>query len=237
MNEDTPSPTKEQLGFNPERYSLEEMLKPKRCALIIIDMQKDFMDPEGFFAKKDRDVSQMQSIVPNIQKLIDSARLANIPIIFTQGSEDVKFRKGKADKRRAVKWKETDTNPENMNSLRGTSGWEFYGVHPQEGDIVIEKHKWSAFDGKDKDGNNLRKILKIHDTSTLIITGVVAETCVETTIRDAYSKKHPSYNIIIPENSVGSDHPERLKMLMDYWAVGHIGDVVNESAIQERWAA
>lgn len=237
MSEGQPATlTKKELGFKPERYSIPEMLKPKRCALLVIDMQKDFMDPNGFFAKKGWDISQMQSTVPHIQGLIDSAHASQVPVIFTQGAENVEFRKGRADKRRAVAWDETDTDPSSINSFKGSPGWEFYGVAPEEGDIVLEKHKWSAFDGKDKEGNSLRKILKKLDVSTLIITGVVAETCVETTIRDAYSKKKPSYNIVVPLHSVGSDHQERLKVLTEYWKGGHIGDVVDESVIQQNWA-
>jgi len=177
----------------------------------------------------------MQSTIPHIQSLIDSAHLADVPVIFTQSSEDVRFRKGKADKRRAVAWQETDTDPSTVNTFRGSSGWEFYGVSPQERDIVLEKHKWSAFDGKDKDGKSLKKILKKFGVSTLIITGVVAETCIETTIRDAYSRKKPSYNIVVAEHSVGSNHQDRLDILMKYWNGGHVGDVVDESVIKERW--
>lgn len=236
MSEGTPPVlTKKDLGFKPERYTIPEMLKPGRCALLVIDMQKDFMDPEGFFAKKGWKIDQMQSTVPYIQGLIDSAHLASVPVIFTQGAENVEFRNGRADKRRAVRWDETDTDPSSINSFKGSPGWEFYGVSPQDNDIVLEKHKWSAFDGKDKNGKSLKKILKKLGVSTLIITGVVAETCVETTIRDAYSKNKPSFNIIIPEHSVGSDHEERLQVLMDYWKGGHIGDVVDESVIRERW--
>ena len=40
----------EKLPFNPEEYTLDEILKPKRCALLVIDIQNDFCDPNGFFS-------------------------------------------------------------------------------------------------------------------------------------------------------------------------------------------
>jgi len=51
MSEAQPPPlTKKDLGFKPERYSIPEILKPRRCALLVIDMQRDFLASDGFFA-------------------------------------------------------------------------------------------------------------------------------------------------------------------------------------------
>lgn len=225
--------TQESLGFNPEQYTLEEILKPQNCALLVVDVQNDFCDPEGKFAKWGRDISQMQSIVPNIQELIDTARKAKVPVIFTKGYEDVRFRKG-PDLRRAVKWDERDEDSDSVNSLKGTFGAEFYQVNPEEGDIVVEKHKWSAFDGKDRDGKTLQKILERMGVKTLVVTGIVAETCVETTIRDAYQH---DYFVVVPKNSVGSNDPEQLQARMKYWDKGFVGDVVDEVEVKKNWPA
>lgn len=222
---------RETLQFNPEQYSLEEILKPKNCALLVIDVQNDFCDPKGKFAKWGRDVSQMQSIVPKVQELINTAHDAHVPVIFTQGSEDVKFRKG-PDLRRAVKWEEKDGDG-SVDSERGTFGWEFYRVKPEEGkDIVVEKHKWSVFDGKDQKGRKLKEILDQLEVRTLVVTGVVAETCIETSVRDAYSQ---DYFVVIPRNSIGSNDPEQLKARMKYWERGFVGDVVEEKEIKQYW--
>ncbi|MBU4016692.1 cysteine hydrolase [Patescibacteria group bacterium] len=227
---EVPGPKVEQ-PFNPENYSLKEILKPQHSALVVVDMQNDFLDPKGFFARLNRPISQMQSTIPHIQGLIEVARSANVPIIFTKGYEDVKFRKG-PDLRRAVKWDEADGDG-SVNSQSGTWGAEFYkGIKPQEGDIIVEKHKWSAFDGKDKEGKNLKQILEKRGIKTLVITGVVAETCVETTIRNAYDQ---DYFVVVPRNSVGSNYPKQLQARMKYLEKGFIGDVVNEDEIKNYW--
>lgn len=219
------------LSFNPEQYTLEEVLKPQNCALLVVDMQNDFCDPKGKFAKWGRDISQMQSIIPTIQKLIDVAHKSSVPVIFTKGYEDVKFRKG-PDLRRAVKWDEKDEDSDSVNSLKGTFGAEFYQVQPEEGDIVVEKHKWSAFDGKDNKGRTLKEILEQLEVRTLVVTGVIAETCVETTIRDAYNK---DYFVVVPRNSVGSNDPEQLQARLKYWEKGFVGDVITEDVVKENW--
>lgn len=194
-------------------------------------MQNDFLDPKGFFTRLNRPINQMQSTVPHIQGLIENARSAHVSIIFTKGYEDVKFRKG-PDLRRAVEWKETDGDG-SVNSQSGTWGAQLHeGIQPQEGDVVVEKHKWSAFDGKDKEGKSLKQILEKRGIKTLVITGVVAETCIETTIRDAYDQ---DYFVVVPRNSVGSNDPEQLQAKMKYWEKGFIGDVVNEEEIKNYW--
>lgn len=226
----------EQLTFNPEDYSLKEILKPQHSALLVIDMQNDFLSPKGFFATRPEipgTVDQMQSTVPHIQGLIETARQTHVPVIFTKGYEDVRFRR-RPDLRRAVKWQERDDDPDGINSKQGSWGADFYeGIEPIEGDIVVEKHKWSAFDGKDKEGKTLQEILEKMGIKTLVVTGVVAETCVETSIRDAYDK---DYFVVIPRNSVGSNQAEQLKARLDYWDTGFVGDVLNEAEIKEFWS-
>ncbi len=217
--------------FNLEKYSLPEILKPEHCALLVVDMQNDFLDQNGYFAQRERSIEQMQSIVPYIQTLIGAARKSGVPIIFTKGYEDVKFRKG-PDLRRAVKWEEND-NDGSVNSQSGTWGSEFYkDIEPQTSDIVIEKHKWSAFSGADKENKSLKQILDDLGVKTLVIAGVVAETCLETSIRDAYDE---DYFVVIPEHSVGSNNAKQLEARMEYWKSGFIGDVVEEQEIAEIW--
>ncbi len=225
-------PIGEPLPFNPEDYSLKEILRPQSSALIVIDMQNDFLDENGFFAQHVKTtIEQMRSIVPNIQGLIDAAHEAHVPVVFTKGYEDVKFRKG-PDIRRAVKWEERDGDG-SVNSQSGTWGSELYtGIDPQEGDIVIEKHKWSAFDGKDKEQRSLKQILDQLGVRTLVVAGVVAETCVETSIRDAYDQ---DYFVVVAEHSVGSNDPKQLEARMEYWKAGFIGEVVDEEEIKRNW--
>lgn len=220
----------ESLPFNPEEYSLAEILKPNRCALMVIDVQNDFCDPKGFFAKTNKaDVSQMSTIVPNIQHLIDRAHQTSVPVIFTQGSEDVKFRNGPGF-RRAIKWEEKDGDG-SVCTERGSWGWEFYQVQPEPNDIILEKHKWSAFDGKDEDGKSLDEILKEKGVQTLVLTGVVTQTCIHSTAQGAYDR---DYFVVIPRDCVGSDNPMQHKTVLEH-TEGFLGDVVDEEIVKQHW--
>lgn len=222
----TPEPSQ----FKPEDYTLEEILRPKKCALIIVDVQNDFCDPKGFFAQNLKsDISQMQAIVPHIQRLIDAAHINGVPVIFTKGSEDVKFRTGPGF-RRAIKWEEKDGDG-SVNSERGTFGWEFYQLQPQPEDTVLEKHKWSAFDGKDKDGKSLDEILKDKGVQTLVVTGVVTETCVYATVQEAFNR---DYFVVVPQESVGSDKSDQHKTVLEHLE-GFLGDVVANEVVEKNW--
>lgn len=229
-----------------EPSSLKEVLSPSHTVLLVVDMQNDFLSDGGFFAKNQQivggDYRQMQSIVPNVQGMIDAARKAGMPIIFTKGYEDVKFRTG-PDLFRALQWKEKDGDG-SVNSESGTLGAEFYpGIEPREGEVVVEKNRWSSFSGReqksgapydpnDKTRRTLQEILDQMGVRTLVITGVVAETCIETTVRDAYEK---GFFVVIPENSVSSNHEDQLKARKEYWAKGFVGNVLSEEEIKSYW--
>jgi ureidoacrylate peracid hydrolase len=224
-------PKGEPLSFDPEDYSLVEILRPRGSALLVVDVQNDFLDPKGFFESRlGQPTEQMRSIIPHVQGLISAAHASGVPVIFTKGYEDVRFRKG-PDVRRAIKWDEHDGDG-SVNSESGTWGSEFYAVSPQEGDTIVEKHRWSSFDGKDKKERSLKEILDQLGVRTLVVAGVVAETCIETTIRDGYNQ---GYFIVVPEHSVGSNDPKQLAARMDYWRAGFVGDVVAEAEIQAIW--
>lgn len=227
--------SKEGLPFNPEDYSIKEILKPQHSALVVIDMQNDFLDPKGFFANHPNEVGgigiePMQAIVPHVQELIKTARKAHVPVIFTRGYEDVKFRT-KPGFRRAVKWLEKDGDG-SVNSQSGTWGAQLYeGIEPQEGDIVVEKHKWSAFDGKDKEGKSLDDILKEKGIETLVLTGVVTETCVHSTAQEAFNR---DYFVVVPKDAVGSNKPEQHETVLSRF--DFLGDVVDSGEeIKQFW--
>ena len=64
------------------------------------------------------------------------------------------------------------------------------------------------------------------------MAGVVAETCIETSVRDAYDQ---DYFVVIPRNSVGSNDPEQLSARMKYWEKGFVGDAKSEDEIIGYW--
>ncbi|HEY0249831.1 MAG TPA: isochorismatase family cysteine hydrolase [Gryllotalpicola sp.] len=149
---------------------------PAHTALIIVDVQNDFCDPEGSLAKIGNDVSAAVAMVPRLEKLIDDARAARLPVIFIQTIHD-----------------ETNDTPQWLNRHAGepgpgrssstcrTGSWggEFYKVAPLPGEITVIKYRYSAFVG-----TNLDIVLKTLGIQSLLFTGVATEVCVESSLRD-----------------------------------------------------
>lgn len=212
---------------NPERFTDAEILKPQHTALLVVDMQNDFLDPQGKFVKWKRDISPMQAVVPHVNKLIDAAHKARVPVIYTLGYEDLEFR-DEAGQWRYVRFESGGE----VCSKKGTWGAEFYkDIHPQSGDIVLEKHDWSAFDGKDASGTRLDQILREMDIKTIVVTGVKTEVCVDDTVIEG---KRRGYFVVIPKEAVGTDKVHMQQPHLEKWNF-KTGAVVSEDEVIQNW--
>jgi len=140
------------------------------AALLIIDMQHDFLDPDGAVPC----VGGWQ-IVPGIQQLATAARQAGVPVIYTQEMH----RPTRIDFGREL------DGTEGLHCVEGTHGVQIVReLMPQEGDTLVRKRRYSAFLGTD-----LPYILNgfgVHPGDTMIITGVATDVCVHYTAADAH---------------------------------------------------
>lgn len=213
---------------NSERFTDAEILKPEHTALLVIDMQNDFLDPIGKFAHWKRDIYPMQAAVPHVNKLVEVAHKAGVPVIYTLGYEDLEFRDGPGQWR-YVRFESDDE----VNSKKGTWGAEFYkDIHPQPGDIILEKHNWSAFDGKDpKTGMRLDEVLRDLDIQTIVVTGVKTEVCVDDTVIEGKSR---GFFIVIPKEAVATDRIEMQQPHLDKWNFKS-GKVMSEDEVIQNW--
>jgi len=148
----------------------------RHCALLVIDVQNDFAATGGFFHQVGADVAPLQNrVIPNINRLIDSARRAGVTVIFIKSHYDAQYLSAPMRERNA---RLGMTMP---RCLDGSWGAEFCGVTPAEGDPVVVKHRYSAVLG-----SNLCDVLKEREIQSLLLTGIATDTCVESTGRDAY---------------------------------------------------
>src|SRR5262245_38684266 len=140
------------------------------AALLIIDMQHDFLDADGAVPC----VGGWQ-IVPGIQQLATAARHAGVPVIYTQEMH----RPTRIDFGREL------DGTEGLHCVEGTHGVQIVpDLMPQDGDTLVRKRRYSAFLGTD-----LPYILNgfgVHPGDTLIITGVATDVCVHYTAADAH---------------------------------------------------
>lgn len=176
--------------------SAAAQLDPAHTALLVIDVQNDFCADGGYIDKLlGRDMSQCQGVVGPIQTLIDAARDSGVPVFWINANY--------ASEHLAVpvlaKQKAGGVTMECC--VPGTWGADYFGgLKPEADDIVIEKHRYNAFSGTPLDN-----LLRARGIKTLVLTGVQTNVCVDSTLRDGFSR---GYYIVIPEDGVGSHTPE-----------------------------
>jgi ureidoacrylate peracid hydrolase len=200
--------------------TLEQKVAPANAALLVIDVQNDFVADGGFFDQIGADVKTAQNKMPNVVRLIDKARDSGVPVIFVQAIYDPEFLSApmrERNQRRAV---------EMPRCLTGSWGAEFYAVKPAPGEPVIIKHRYSAVLNTD-----LISLLQRMGVRSLLLTGVATDTCVESTGRDAYFIDY--YVTIVSDCCAAgseSDHDGALKRFdRDY------GAIVTSSEVIDAW--
>lgn len=166
-------------------------------ALIVVDLQRDFVHPQGHCAKA-MDVSYIGSVVPANARLISLARRHRIPVIFTLVTQHVE---GAYASPRWIADNLRYPNFEPIQCIEGTWGWELHDeIAATSGDILLRKYRRSAFVG-----TNLVDLLHTLRVETLIVSGVAATGCVESTVRDAIEH---DFFVVVPADCIGDGTPE-----------------------------
>ncbi|HZU08116.1 MAG TPA: isochorismatase family cysteine hydrolase [Chloroflexota bacterium] len=155
--------------------TLDQKVDPAHTALLVVDVQNDFLAEGGFFHRAGYDLSGVQAAVPPLKRLLAGARRAGVLVIFVQAIYDPEYLSGPMRERNL---RRTLTMP---RCISGTWGAEFFQVAPESGEPVVVKHRYSAFAGTE-----LAALLKQRGIRSLLLTGVTTDTCVESTARDAY---------------------------------------------------
>jgi nicotinamidase-related amidase len=178
-------------------------LPDRGVALIIIDMQRDFLEPGGFGDALGNDVSLLRAIVPTLQKLLAAFRAKQLPIFHTvEGHQpdlsdcpSSKLHRGKGS------LKIGDPGPMGRILVLGEPG---NGIIPElaplPGEMVIPKPGKGAFYR-----TPLASLLEEKGITHLIITGVTTEVCVQTTMREANDR---GYECLLVEDATESYTPE-----------------------------
>ena len=158
-------------------------LDAARSALIMIDMQRDFIEPGGFGASLGNDVTLLQAIVPAARRLLDGCRAAGIAVIHTRECHRPDLSDCSSAKRdRGVpRLRIGDLGPMGRVLIAGEPGAELIPeLAPLQGEIVIDKPGKGAFYGTE-----LGSLLAARGVRQLIVAGVTTEVCVQTTMREA----------------------------------------------------
>ncbi len=216
-------------------YDYELPSHPSQLALVIIDMQRDFLEPGGFGEALGNDVSRLQAIVPTLQSLLEAFRRHQLTVIHTLECHrpDLSDCPSSKIKRGESSLKIGDAGPMGRILVAGEPGNSIIpALAPLPGEIVIEKPGKGAFYHTPLD-----TILQEKGITHLLITGVTTEVCVQTTMREANDR---GYECLMVEDCTESYFPEfkqaTLAMVVAQGGiVGWTGVAANIIAAIERW--
>jgi biuret amidohydrolase len=178
-------------------------LEPARAALVVIDMQRDFIEEGGFGAALGNDVSRLASIVPRVARLIALARRQGWTLVHTREAHlpdlsdcpSSKIRRGQA----AIRIGEE--GPMGRLLVRGEPGNAILPeVAPLADEIVVDKPGKGMFWA-----TGLHETLTARNITHLVFAGVTTEVCVQTSMREANDR---GYECLLIEDATESYFPE-----------------------------
>jgi nicotinamidase-related amidase len=183
------------VSARPYPYAFE----PSSTALVVIDMQRDFVEPGGFGEALGNDVSRLGAIVPTVAALIGWARAHGIRVIHTREGHrpdladcpPAKLRRGAPTLRIGA------PGPMGRILVDGEPGNDIVpACAPAPGETVLVKPGKGAFWA-----TGLHDLLRGHGVTHLIVAGVTTEVCVQTTMREANDR---GYECLLVEDATES---------------------------------
>jgi nicotinamidase-related amidase len=209
--------------------TLKERVKPSHTALLVVDMQNDYVSERGASHKRHTTVSAVRAIIPTIQKLLHASREAGTMVTYIQMTFDPELRLlSDVDYVRRVK-----RYGETPMVVKGSWGHEVIAdLAPQTGDLVVEKQRSSAFVG-----TNLDLLLRSNHIKSVIVTGVVTQGCVMATatsallndyyvtvvtdcVASAQKELHDAALLLLKNTLVLEDSLVTAQQIVDIWSAG-----------------
>jgi nicotinamidase-related amidase len=175
----------------------------ERTALVIIDMQRDFLEPGGFGETLGNDVSLLKAAVPPLKAVLDAARDAGILVIHTREGHrpDLSDAPPAKVERGSPSLRIGSPGPMGRILIRGEPGHDIIAeLYPIDGEPVIDKPGKGAFYQTD-----LQLMLQNCAIENLIVCGVTTEVCVNTTVREANDR---GYRCVVLSDCCASYFPE-----------------------------
>jgi nicotinamidase-related amidase len=172
-------------------------------ALVMIDMQRDFLEPGGFGAALGNDVARLAPAIAPAARLIAAFRRLGLLVIHTREAHrpDLSDCPPAKRMRGGAQLRIGDAGPMGRILVAGEPGVEIIpALAPVPGEIVIDKPGKGAFYATD-----LQTILMNRRIESMVVCGVTTEVCVHSTVREANDR---GYRCIVPADCCGSYFPE-----------------------------
>jgi nicotinamidase-related amidase len=219
-----------EIAADPYPWPLEA-LRPADCALLMIDMQRDFCAPEGYVAALGADIAPLAAAIGPARRCLDAARAAGMRVVHTrQGyrpdlADMPRWRRIKAERYSSPVGRE---GPLGRVLIRGEPGFDIVPeLAPRDGEPVIDKTANGAFTGTDLD-----RVLRAAGVRALAVAGVTIDCCVHSTLREATDR---AYQCLLIRDACGALEPG-----LHDWAVRSVtveGGVLGSATDSARFAA
>ena len=199
------------------------MLDSQSTALLVIDMQRDFLDPRGYAARACVDVARLRQTIAPVQALLFAARAAEIRVVFTREGHRPDLSDcppTKLARSRAAGAEIGSAGPLSRLLVRGEWGHDLIDeIQALAGEVIIDKPGYSAFHQTD-----LEQILRAQSIHTLVVCGVTTEVCVHTTVRAATDH---GFHCITVSDACAASEPQLQQPAIDMLGVegGIFGEV------------
>jgi ureidoacrylate peracid hydrolase len=188
--------------------TLQSKVDPRHAALIVVDVQNDFCAPGGMMDREGLDLSLVHDMIPRLQKLIAAAGRAGVFTVYIQSVYGLAGNEylseswlEQAQRRRKGSYTEYPV------CARGSWNGDFYeGISPSEGDVIVNKHRFDAFESTPLD-----LILRSKQIRTVLMSGVATNVCVETTARRAFVM---DYHVVFVGDCAATYSPEEQAMTL-----------------------
>ena len=183
----------------------EVCVDPAKTALVVVDMQNDFVKEGGTLV-----VPDAEATLPKLQDLLDLARRSGMKVIFTQDTH-------------AEGDPEWEIWPEHVRE--GSWGWEIVGeLTPREDELVIRKVRYDAFYG-----THLDHYLRVWGVDTLVICGTVANICVHYTAASAALRW---FEVVVPRDATSALDPFDLEASLRQTSFLFAGKITESKSIK-----
>jgi nicotinamidase-related amidase len=203
-----------QVAATPYDFPISGNFDLQKTALLIIDMQRDFCDLNGYMNTRGDDVSAARAIIPMICSVRSASRSMGIKVIYTREGHRPDLSDLPATKRLKTALSGAEIGAEGPLGrllVRGEPGWDFVPeLVPEHDEIVIDKPGTGAFHGTD-----LQHILMTAGIENLILTGVTTGVCVTSTAREAADR---GFNVLVLSDCCAEpdkdNHDSAMRLLM-----------------------
>ncbi|EDU41476.1 Isochorismatase family protein [Pyrenophora tritici-repentis] len=215
----------------PYAWPHNSTLHPSTTALIIIDMQRDFLSPGGYLSSQGYSTTRFAPLIPRLTSLLSTFRYAGFTVVHTREGHDASLATVSSREAHRSRINGADIGslgPLGRLLVRGHEGHDIVPeLKPLAGEVVIDKPGRGAFTHTELD-----LVLRAKGARNLVVCGVTADACVSSTVREASDR---GYDVLVLEDGVESVSDELKRWSLESVKVegGLFGVVGNCKDVEE----